>query len=128
MTRRRYELSEEEWDKISPFLPKGKSGPGLRGRPRTENRKVLNGLIWLLRSGAPWRDIPERYGPYTTIYTRFRELMACGSLLEIVSSLQLDFELAELLEDEEWEIDSTIIRAQVSAAGAPEKKRKPASG
>lgn len=126
MSRRRYELSESEWQMISPYLPKGKSGPGLRGRPRTEDRKILNGLIWLLRSGAPWRDIPSRYGPYTTIYTRFRELMSSGSLVEIVSALQLNFELAELLQDEEWEIDTTIIRAQISAAGAPEKKRKSA--
>lgn len=124
MSRRRYELSDSEWAMISPYLPKGKSGAGLRGRPRTEDRKIINGLIWLLRSGAPWRDIPDRYGPFTTIYTRFRELMSSGSLVEIVSSLQLHFELAELLQDEEWEIDTTIIRAQISAAGAPEKKRK----
>jgi len=124
MSRRRYELSDSEWAMISPYLPKGKSGSGLRGRPRTEDRKIINGLIWLLRSGAPWRDIPDRYGPFTTIYTRFRELISSGSLVKIVSSLQLHFELAELLQDEEWEIDTTIIRAQISAAGAPEKKRK----
>lgn len=125
MGRRRYELSDEEWEMLQSHLPKGKSGEGKRGRPRAEDRQIFNGIVWLLRSGAPWRDIPDRYGPFTTIYTRFRELIDLAVFEKIVSALQLEEAFAELIELEEWEKDSTIIRAQISAAGAPEKKSNP---
>jgi transposase len=62
----RYALSETEWNLIRPVLP-NKS----HGIPRVDGRRVLNGIFWVLRSGAPWRDLPDRYGPYTTCYNRF---------------------------------------------------------
>src|ERR1700723_31798 len=62
----RYELSDSEWAAIKPFLP-NKS----RGVRRVNDRRVLNGIFWVLRSGAPWRDLPENYGPRTTCYNRF---------------------------------------------------------
>jgi transposase len=62
----RYDLSDFEWRVIEPLLP---NKP--RGVPRVDNRRVLNGIFWVLRSGAPWRDLPERYGPRTTCYNRF---------------------------------------------------------
>jgi transposase len=58
----RYELTDYEWAAIKPFLP---NKP--RGVPRVNDRRVLNGIFWVLRSGAPWRDLPERFGPYTKI-------------------------------------------------------------
>ena len=122
MSRRRYELTDEEWALLQPHLPVGKSGAGKRGRPRTDPRTIVNGIIWILRSGAPWRDLPERYGPFTTVYTRFRELLDHGSFGAVVRALQLEEQMEELLDDEEWELDSTIIRAQISASGAPKKK------
>jgi transposase len=66
MTPRRYELSDFEWSIIEPLLP---NKP--RGVPRSNDRKVLNGIYWRLRTGSPWADIPERYGPATTCYNRF---------------------------------------------------------
>src|SRR3546814_18699171 len=63
----RYDLSDFEWSVIDAVLPR-KS----RGVPRVDDRRVLNGIFWVLRSGAPWADLPERYGPYTTCYNRFR--------------------------------------------------------
>lgn len=66
MTRRRYELTEHEWAIIEPLLP-NKS----RGVPRVDDRKVLNGILWRFRTGSPWAEIPERYGPPTTCYNRF---------------------------------------------------------
>jgi len=70
--RGRHELSEEEWELIAPFLPDPKSGPGKPGRPPRPNRQVLNGMLWLLRTGAPWRDLPRsRFGPWQTVYHRF---------------------------------------------------------
>jgi hypothetical protein len=62
----RYELTDFEWTAIRPFLP---NKP--RGVPRVNDRRVLNGIFWILRSGAPWRDLPESFGPYTTCYNRF---------------------------------------------------------
>jgi transposase len=96
----------------------------LDGRIRT----IINGIVWVLRSGAPWRDIPDRYGPFTTVYTRFRKLIDLQVFEQIISALQLEEAFAELMELEEWEEDSTIIRAQISAAGAPEKKRESSQG
>lgn len=62
----RYALTDAEWRLIEPILP---CKP--REVPRVDDRRVLNGIFWVLRSGAPWRDLPERYGPYTTCYNRF---------------------------------------------------------
>src|SRR5262245_3509259 len=62
----RYDLTDFEWKVIKPLLP---NKP--RGVPRVDDRRVLNGIFWVLRSGAPWADVPERYGPPTTIYNRF---------------------------------------------------------
>ncbi len=66
MKPRRYEITDFEWSVIGPLLP---NKP--RGVPRADDRKVLNGIFWRLRTGSPWADIPERYGPYTTCYNRF---------------------------------------------------------
>ena len=62
----RYELADYEWTAIKPTLP---NKP--RGVPRVNDRRVLNGIFWILRSGAPWRDLPDHFGPYTTCYNRF---------------------------------------------------------
>src|SRR4051812_5232467 len=62
----RYELTDNEWTAIRPMLPNK-----LRGVPRVNDRRVLNGIFWVLRSGAPWRDQPDDFGPYTTCYNRF---------------------------------------------------------
>jgi transposase len=62
----RYELTEGEWAVIKPMLP-----DKLRGVPRVDDRRTLNGIFWVLRSGAPWRDLPRHYGPHTTCYNRF---------------------------------------------------------
>src|ERR1700709_2200861 len=69
----RYELTDNEWSAIKPMLP---DKP--RGAPRVNDRRVLNGIFWVLRSGAPWRDLPERYGPPTTIYNRFNRWRKAG--------------------------------------------------
>lgn len=66
MARRRYELTDREWAIIEPLLP---NKP--RGVARVDDRRVLNGIIWRFRSGAPWAEVPERYGPSTTCYNRF---------------------------------------------------------
>ena len=71
----RYELNDHEWAAIKPFLP---NKP--RGIPRVNDRRVLNGIFWVLRSGAPWRDVPDNFGPYTTWLQSLRSLATSGGL------------------------------------------------
>lgn len=73
MSQRRYELSDFEWSVIEPLLPNKPHGVA-----RVDDRRVLNGIYWRLRTGSPWADIPERYGPYTTCYNRFVGLIPEG--------------------------------------------------
>ncbi len=107
----RGDLSEAEWQVLKDLLP---IEPAMRGRGRrpTENRAVVNGILWRLRCGAPWRDVPEKYGKWNTIYRRFRRWSEAGTW-GIVS-----ITLAEAMADTgHYSIDSTTIRAHVSAAG-----------
>jgi transposase len=78
----RYELSDYEWTAIKPFLP---NKP--RGVPRVNDQGVLNGIFWVLRSGAPWRDLPDNFGPYTTCYNRFVRWRRAGVWGGIMSAL-----------------------------------------
>jgi transposase len=78
----RYELSDYEWSVIKPMLP---NKP--RGVPRVDDRRVLNGIFWVLRSGAPWRDLPENYGPHTTCYNRFVRWRQAGIWDRIMNGL-----------------------------------------
>jgi transposase len=78
----RYELSDYEWAAVRPFLP---NKP--RGVPRVNDRRVLNGIFWVLRSGAPWRDLPETFGPYTTCYNRFVRWGKAGVWDQIMDAL-----------------------------------------
>ena len=78
----RYELTDYEWTAIKPLLP---NKP--RGVPRVNDRRVLNGIFWVLRSGAPWRDLPETFGPYTTCYNRFVRWGRAGVSDQIMAAL-----------------------------------------
>lgn len=105
MTLRRYELSDFEWSIIAPLLP---NKP--RGVPRADDRRVLNGIYWRLRAGAPWADIPERYGPATTCYNRFvrwRKLGVWDRIFDAVSKAYAG---------ELQMIDSSSIRVHQHAA------------
>lgn len=107
---RRYELTDQEWNRIKDLLPPEKSGK--RGRPSKDNRMILNAMVWIARSGAPWRDLPERYGPWETVYSRFRKWINDGILDNIFRVLGLDAELDELF------MDSSIVQAHQHSAGA----------
>ena len=117
MTLRRYELTDEEWEQIAPLLPPENSGK--QGRPAKSNRTILNGMIWIARSGAPWRDLPERYGAWQTVYSRFRKWIEDGILDNIFRVLSLEAELTEL------SIDASIVKAHQHSAGV--KKRGPSN-
>ena len=103
---KRYELTDQEWNRIAPLLPPEK--PNRPGRPSKDNRTMLNAMVWIARSGAPWRDLPERYGPWETVYSRFCKWIEDGYLDNIFRVLSLEAELQELSLDASIE-NSTII-------------------
>jgi transposase len=103
----RYDLTDFEWRVIAPLLP---NKP--RGVPRVDDRRVLNGIFWVLRSGAPWRDLPERFGPRTTCYNRFVRWRKAG-----VWDRMMDAITAAHHGDIQM-IDSTSVRAHQQAATA----------
>ena len=107
---RRYELTDQEWEQIAPLLPAQNTGKP--GRPPKDNRLMLNAMVWLTRSGAAWRDLPERYGPWTSVYSRFRKWIDDGILDNIFRVLSLEAELEDL------SIDASIVQAHQHSAGA----------
>ncbi|AUD06951.1 IS5/IS1182 family transposase [Spirosoma pollinicola] len=112
---RRYEITDQQWSKIALFLP-GKVGDV--GRSTVDNRLFVNAVLWIARSGAPWRDLPERFGPWNSVYRRFRRWAKADIWKNVFEELQEP--------DLDWlMIDSTIVRAHQHAAGP--KKSDPAS-
>lgn len=107
---RRYELTDQEWEQIVPLLPAEKNSRP--GRPSKDNRLMINAMVWIVRSGAPWRDLPERYGPWKSVYSRFRKWIEDGILDNIFRILSLEAELDELF------LDATIVKAHQHSAGA----------
>lgn len=107
---KRYELNDKEWDRILTLLPPEQTGKP--GRPSKNNRTMLNAMVWMARSGAPWRDLPERYGSWETVYSRFRKWIEDGILDNIFRVLSLEAELEEL------SLDASIVKAHQHSAGA----------
>lgn len=102
-------LTDYMWNKLKDLLPLEK---GRACRPSRDNRQILEAMIWKLRTGAPWRDIPVEFGSWKTVYTRFFRWSRNGLLREILDKLKED-------SDPEWlMIDSTVVRAHQHAAGA----------
>ena len=97
MTRRRYELTETEWEIIAPLLP---SKP--RGVPRVDDRRVINGILWRFRTGSPWADVPERYGPSTTCYNRFVRWRKAGVWDRILADISKAFDGDIIMIDSSW--------------------------
>ncbi len=111
--RRRHELSDAEWARLRPLLP-----PRRAGKPRQDDRRIVNGILWKLATGAPWRDLPERYGPWQTVYTRFRRWTAAGVWERMVAAVQRQADAAGQLDWAVHFVDGTVIRAHQHAAGA----------
>ena len=102
----RFDLSDKEWALLEPLMPKArKSG-------RADDRKIMNAIFYVLRTGMPWRDLPERYGPYTTAYNRFNRWSRRGVWKRIFDTL------ASKSRDSLYLIDSTIVKAHRAASGA----------
>jgi transposase len=111
--RRRHELSDDEWARLEPLLP-----PRTRGRRRRDDRRIINGIVWKLATGVPWRDLPERYGPWPTVYTRFRRWTLSGVWDRIFAAVQRRADATGQLDWTVHFVDGTVIRAHQHAAGA----------
>ena len=106
----RGDLTESEWRLLKDLLPPER---GRKSRPALDNRPVVNGILWRIRTGAPWRDVPEKYGKWMTVYQRFRRWSKAG-IWQVVAMT-----LAQAMADNSrHSIDSTTVRGHVSAAGA----------
>jgi transposase len=101
----RYELTDHEWTAIRPMLP---NKP--RGVPRVNDRRILNGIFWVLRSGAPWRDLPDNFGPYTTCYNRLVRWQRAGVWAKIMNALAGAHDTAVQM------IDTSIVRVHQHGA------------
>ena len=106
---KRYELTKEQWDRIKPMLPPEETGK--RGRPRKDNRTMLNGMLWIVRSGAQWRELPEAYGPWQSVYARFAKWRADGKLKRVFHKLSGAADM------EKMSVDSPCIKVHESANG-----------
>ncbi|MFP5300635.1 IS5 family transposase [Cobetia sp. SIMBA_158] len=113
----RYEISDSQWQLIEDIVSPAQS----MGRPRKDDRQKLNGIFWALCSGAKWRDLPERYGPWSTVYARFRQWRDDGTFEAVLSRLQLRLREDGLMDLETWMIDSTAVRATRASAGGGKK-------
>ncbi len=103
---KRYELGDRQWDRIAPMLPGKASDPG---RTASDNRLFVNGVLWVLRSGARWSDLPERYGKFKTVHKRFTRWARAGVWETVFAMLSRDRDNAYLM------IDSAIVRAHTQA-------------
>jgi putative transposase len=110
---RRFEMTDEQWTRIEHLLPGRPETPGATAR---DNRLFVDAVLWIARTGAGWRDLPERFGDWNTTFQRFNRWAKSGVWFRVMEALGGDADLESLL------LDSTVIRAHQHAAGAQKKK------
>lgn len=115
MTRDR--ITDEQWECIADLFPKAAK----TGRPPRDHRVILEGIFWILRTGSPWRDLPEEFGPWQTVYDRFNGWNEDGTIDQILGRLRSAHLDCGAIDDELWCVDGTILRAHRSAAGGGKK-------
>jgi transposase len=111
----RGDLTNEQWEQLRPVLPPQKPPTG---RPNHSHRWIVNGILWILRTGAPWRDLPERYGPWQTVANRFYRWRKSGVWDRVLAAVQQRADAAGRLDWATHYVDGTIVRAHQHAAGA----------
>jgi len=115
---RRHEIKDEDWERIKDMLPGQPGDPGVTAK---DNRLFINAVLWIGKTGAPWRDLPERFGPWGSVWKRFDRWAKKRVWKRVFEALQDP--------DLEWMIlDSTVIRAHQHAAGAEKKRGRRRSG
>jgi transposase len=109
------DLAQEQWRLVAPLIPGTKWCPGSRGRPPCDFRAVLNGILWVLRTGAPWKDLPERYPSYQTCHRRFQQWQRAGAFERVLRALAEDLEKRGRIDLTESFIDGTFSGAKRGA-------------
>jgi transposase len=115
-----YQLSDAQWQQIEGLLPRN----GQRGGQWNEHRRMIDAMLWVLSDGGRWRNVPERYGPWQTVYDRFRKWCRNGLWDRILRRLQARRMNEGDIDWSLFAIDGTVIRAHQSAAGAGKKKHR----
>lgn len=123
------DLTDAQWAVLEPLLPRRERPRPRRGRPWQEARAVLNGILWILRTGAPWADLPERYPPYQTCHRRFQQWVRAGTWNRLLRALAADLAERGGLELSEGFIDGAFAGAKKGApvSGRPSGARGPRS-
>ena len=116
---RRHEMSDEQWKLVEPLLPRQS-----RGGRWNDHRTTLDGMRWILRTGAPWRDLPERFGAWQCVYDRFSRWSSDGTFERVTKALRIRLDRQGKIDWDLWCIDGTNVRASRSAAGASKKNAK----
>jgi len=112
------DLTDEQWAVIEPLLPEEeRCSIRKRGRPWRPAREVLNGILWILRTGAPWKDLPDRYPPYQTCHRRFQRWVKAGVMERILRTLARDLKERGGLDVSECFIDGTFVVAKKGVQG-----------
>jgi transposase len=117
----RGDLTDQQWQQLQPLLPPQKP---TTGRPSKDHRTIINGILWVLRTGAPWRDLPEGYGPWCTVASRFYRWRQNGLWDGILMALQQQANVQGKVNWELHYVDGTMVRAHQHAAGAQGKTQK----
>ena len=117
MPKQRYEISDADWELVADLF----NTPRRTGRPRDDDRLMLNGVFWVLCSGATWRDMPERYGPWSTVYQRFRDWRNQGTFNKMLKRMHVMLNAQGLIDLDTWCIDSTAVKATRASSGAGKK-------
>ena len=115
---KRHQLTDEQWALVEPHLPRSNARTG---RPPKDLRLMLDGVFWVLHTGAPWRDLPERFGPWQTVYDHFRNWRKGGVFAAIIEALQLRLDKDGYVDWDLWCVDGAHVRASRAAAGADKK-------
>jgi transposase len=113
----RHRLSDEQWELIEGLFP----APAKTGRPPVDRRTVVDGIFWILRTGAPWRDLPSEFGKWQTAWDLFDKWSASGVWDRILKRLQAAFVDAKQIDDGLWCIDGSVVRAARCAGGGGKK-------
>jgi transposase len=114
--RRGEELTDEQWELIGPLIPDPVRRADGRGRPWRDKREIMNGVLWILRSGARWQDLPERFPPYQTCHRRYQQWVRSGVLRKVLETLAQDLHERGALDLSECFIDGTFIVAKKGGA------------
>ena len=112
------DLTDEQWRAVETILPEDPVRADKRGRPWSDRRTVFNGVLWILRTGAPWQDLPERYGPHQTVHRRFQSWVRTGVLEQVLLAVAQDLKDRGGLDLSECFIDGTFAPAKKGGAAS----------